>query len=324
MQVKVVALLILVAFLLSGGFFIFDGAPSTDVLPSVLSATSTKATSRSLPEEPAQSVSTRATSTATTIEWGVFLGEGAPPMREFETQVGISPNIEAIFLGWPQSFPTTVGSVCSSGKTLLIFWENFGHSLDDIIAGKYDSYLVSFAKDAAAYRCPIILSIFHEMNGNWDDWDGTVGQNNPGKIIASWRHVHDSFSAANVKWAWVINSNSVPDTPENAADSYYPGSAYVDYVGVDGFNFGSPWLSFGEIFDAPVAMLQKYKKPIYISSFASAAGAKKAVWIKEAMEHMKTYPNLAGFVWFDEKQVSADFLIDSDPTSFSAFSAIVH
>lgn len=260
------------------------------------------------------------------MQWGIFLGDGAPQsLTSFVSQVDASPNIEATFVGWDDNFPSNFSStLCGSNKTLLIFWENYGYSLDNIIAGQYDSYLKNFSQQAQSYGCPVILSLFHEMNGNWDDWDGTMGDNSPAKIIAAWQHVHNLVTASNVKWIWVVNNDSVPDTAANAINNYYPGSSYVDYVGVDGFNFGSPWETFAQTFDSSVAALQQYNKPIYLTSMGSIDGPEKAQWISDLGTHIQAYPNVVGWVWFDENQSQQNWLIDSDPASLAAFKAVVN
>jgi beta-mannanase len=88
--------------------------------------------------------------------------------------------------------------------------------------------------------------------------------------------VHKYFTdAPNVAFGWAVNSESVPDIQGNQIEDYYPGDQYVDYVGVDGFNFGTPWQTWNQVFDRPLGKLIKYNKPIYLFSMASAEGPKK-------------------------------------------------
>ena len=267
------------------------------------------------------------TPVASGLQWGVFAGSGSPSVSSLTSTLGKSPNIVATFVGWPDSFPTNFSSTCTNNQSLLIFWENYGYSVDSIIAGSNDSYIKSFAQSAAASGCPVILSPFHEMNGNWDDWDGTVGNNSPAKLIAAWKHIHDIFVAANatnVKFAWAMNSDSVPNVAGNQFSDYYPGAAYVDYVGVDGFNFGNPWQTFGQVFDSAMSQMQTYNKPIYIFSMGSVAGSLKASWITEGLgSHVKSYPNLKGWVYFNENSSGTNWLINSDAASLAAFKTVL-
>jgi len=247
--------------------------------------------------------------------WGAYLSDGN--LASFESLVGAKADMQAYFYGWGDSFPAS-STLKSQGKTLAIFWEQYGVTLDSIISGAQDAYIKDFADDAKAYGGPVILMPFHEMNGNWDPWDGTVGSNTPAKVVAAWKHVHDLFaSATNVKFAWAVNNDSVPDTAENAIANYYPGAGYVDYVGVDGFNFGDQW-TFSSVFSSALSQLKTYGKPILITSMASADGAQKASWITEALNTISSDSSIAGFIWFNENK-EANWLVNSNPDALQAF-----
>jgi beta-mannanase len=135
--------------------------------------------------------------------------------------------------------------------------------------------------------------------------------------------VHAFFTdAPNVKFGLALNATSVPDTPENALESYYPGDAYVDYVGLDGFNMNRPWQSFGEIFEPGLRTIETYGKPILIFSFGSAEGDAKAAWLKDAFLTMERYPLLKGFIYFNQNK-ERNWLLWSDEETLDTFSAYV-
>ncbi len=258
---------------------------------------------------------------STKLQWGVFAGDQNDNLAAVEKMVGKQANIQAVFAAFDDPFPDYIQGLCPN-KTLLVFWENTGFSLDNIIAGKYDASIKNFSAGAQKYGCPVILSLFHEMNGNWDEWDGPVGTNSAAKIISAWKHVHNLVTASNVKWAWAVNNVSVPDTEANEAYHYYPGDAYVDYVGVDGFNLNDPWTSFSDVFDTAISHLQQYNKPIYIFSMGAVANSKKAAWIADGLGvQVKKYKNLAGWVWFNQNGADGNWSFNSDAASLAAFIA---
>ena len=116
----------------------------------------------------------------------------------------------------------------------------------------------------------------------------------------------------------------MPDIATNTISVYYPGDAYVDYVGVDGFNFGNPNQSFSAIFDSAVKQLETYNKPIYIFSTASYEYPEKADWIANGLgTSIKEYPNIAGWIWFNQSDDKNDFLIDSDSSSLAVFKTVI-
>jgi len=252
--------------------------------------------------------------------WGVYTGDTASSLASFQQQINKQPDISASFVGWGDNFPTDVATpLKQSGQTLLIFWEPTNTTLDQIISGSTDPYISQFASDAKNYENSIILVPMPEMNGNWDSWDGTATGNTPAKYIQAYKHIHDLFSGVqNVKFGWAVNNDSVPDTPENAIANYYPGDNYVDYVGVDGFNFGDPWQSYSEIFSKALQQLKIYNKPIYIFSMACAQGPQKAAWITDAISQIQSNPDIVGWVWFNTNK-EQNWLINSDPASLQAF-----
>ena len=256
------------------------------------------------------------------ILWGAYVGPNSGDLSTFETLVNKPVKIRSTFYAFGDDFPISYSSTLGAkGKTLLIFWEpSFGY--DTINNGSQDVYMKKFATDAKTYGYPVILTPFHEMNGNWDIWDGTVGNNTPAKFITAWKHVHDIFLSAgaeNVKFAIDYNSSSVPDISGNQFSDYYPGDSYVDYVGVDGFNFGSPWQSFQTIFGSAITKLATYNKPIYILSMSSNTSSQKAAWITDALSiQMYKYP-IAGWVWFNQNASDGNWLVNSDTASLAAF-----
>lgn len=104
---------------------------------------------------------------------------------------------------------------------------------------------------------------------------------------------------------------------------YYPGSEYVDYVGVDGFNFNNPPLTFAQIFNEVTANASIFKKPIYILSTSLDAGPDKANWITEGLGTMvKNYQNVFGWIWFNQSG-QPNWIVNSDAASLSAFKSIL-
>lgn len=258
------------------------------------------------------------------LKWGAYVGDAKNSLSNFETLVGKKVNILATFSGWDNDFPsylsTTVGQ---AGKTLLVFWEpSFGY--DNIADGSHDEYIKKFADDAKTYKYPVILVPFAEMNLNEEAWGYGQNKNTADKFKAAWIRIHNLFAdAKNVKFGLAYNNVSIPDVPGNRYGDYYPGAAYVDYVGVDGFNFDDPPLTFSQIFDAPMQVLQTFHKPIYIFSMGDIAGPDKDTWIKDGLGYeVKTYPNLVGWIWFNQGG-TPNWLVNSDPDSLNAFKSVI-
>lgn len=187
-------------------------------------------------------------------------------------------------------------------------------NLDAILSGRYDPMLRQYARDAAAFDKEVWLRPFHEMNGYWYPWGGTVNGNSPEKFKWAWIRVRTIFreqGADNVKFVWSPNRESVPATSANAIKKYWPGDAHVDYMGIDGFNYGkdsvkayswSRWMTFEELYAAPYReMTALSKKPIIVAETAShTKGGDKAKWIAGMFSVIpKKFPQIKAIVWFN-------------------------
>ncbi|MCK4267446.1 MAG: hypothetical protein KAX16_01335, partial [Actinomycetia bacterium] len=110
--------------------------------------------------------------------------------------------------------------------------------------------------------------------------------------------------------------------------TYYPGDNYVDFAGIDGYNFGameswSQWELFPDVFNAAYkAIMTITDKPIIIGETASTeAGGNKADWITNAFSEMTSnYPRINAIIWFNEDKES-DWRIDSSSASLAAYKA---
>jgi cellulose synthase (UDP-forming) len=216
-------------------------------------------------------------------------------------------------------------AVASRGSVPEISWEPWdsavplGHSqprytLASIIDGAHDAYIRRWAAALRSYGRPVLLRFAQEMNGSWYPWSEAINGNRPGEFVEAWRHVHDIFTAAgatNVRWIWspvarfgVSSKTIVP---------FYPGSAYVDVIGLSGFNGGTSlnwtgWRTFGSLFDTYLAEAGQLapNKPMQISEVASAIhGGSRAQWILNMFADLRDHPQVASVLWFDvDKQTN--------------------
>jgi Glycosyl hydrolase family 26 len=203
--------------------------------------------------------------------------------------------------------------------------------LSDVISGTYDSYIRSFAEEARTWGHPFFLRFDWEMNGGWFPWAEGANGNQQGEFVAAWRHVHDIFTAVgadNVNWVWCPNVD--PDGIFQDLSPLYPGDAYVDWTGLDGYNWGTNpakpdrWLSFDELYGSTyhrIADTIAPSKPLLIGEMGSTEyGGSKASWIRDALAKVPaSYPKIAGLLWFDTYIEGMDWPIESSGAATSAF-----
>ena len=264
---------------------------------------------------------------------GAFVGSGT--FTELETLLGRRLAIRHTFVGWTDDYSSVVQSDLASGYIPLITWEAWtnqvGVPLDEIVSGVHDSMIQARAASAKNAQRKFFLRWGHEMNGNWYPWDGSHnGANAAGvaKYIAAYRHVHDLFVAAgatNVLWVFCPNADSVPGDAWNAWSNYYPGDAYVDWMGIDGYNWGtaqsgSTWQAFATIAGRIYAGVAAKGKPVMIPETASAElGGDKAAWIAALLPALKgSFPQIKAFVWFHMNK-ETDWRVNSSTTAQQRF-----
>lgn len=156
------------------------------------------------------------------------------------------------YYGWYEPFQTADAQAAwNAGTEMFAELQTCGNPCDSstsvpitsVINGTYDSYLINFATQLAAFGHPVMLTFDHEMNGGWYPWGDT--EITPAQWIEAWQHVTSLISsiAPNARWVWA------PNIEQGAASvaAYWPGNGYpdphVNLVGLDGYlgNSGATW-----------------------------------------------------------------------------------
>ena len=294
----------------------------------------------------------------TSLYWGAQIGDqitgGAAPwdmnaVTQFEQIAGKglsliefgSPFAECGSSGCvPTSFPTTpLENVRGYGAIPVFSWNSSAdtteinqpdYSLGAIASGSHDAYIREFAQKAKAWGHPFFLRFDWEMNGFWFPWNEGVNGNTPGQFVAAWRHVHDIFSqegATNVSWVWCPNVDLFGTlTP---LEELYPGDAYVDWTGLDGFNWGrrrgSPgWQNFNEVFHRTYKEIVTEvapDKPVMLPEVASSdKGGSKPAWIKDMFALIRhNYRKIRAVIWYDVEDRGTHWPIERRKQDVNAF-----
>jgi Glycosyl hydrolase family 26 len=300
------------------------------------------------------------------IYWGAWIGEqltgtDAPwdmnAVTTFEQIVGKGMSLIEFSSSWEDcsrnpcrfyKFPLqAMNDVRSHGSIPVFSWgaeatpstgpEQPDFQLADIIAGSYDPYIAQFASEARAWGHPFFLRFNWEMNGNWFPWSEKANGNAPGQYIAAWRHVHDIFTAVgatNASWVWCPYSDGGKRKGQ-PLKQVYPGTAYVDWTCLDGYNWGSnpvnpqKWRSFSEIFDLSYKALTTKiapDKPLMLGEFATTPyGGHKALWIKKMFQDLpRIYPRIRALIYFNSFDREVDWPLETSPNAARAFALGIH
>jgi hypothetical protein len=264
------------------------------------------------------------------------------PITKFEQDAHKSVSIVMWYQGWGypqgQNFePGWMNNVRNHGSIPMISWEPQDYtqgvnqpqySLANIVDGKFDAYITRWAQDSKAWGHPYFLRFAAEMNGYWFPWSENANGNKAGQYVQAWRHVHDIFTtqgATNVSWVWSPNVVFPGNIP---LQEVYPGSSYVDWIGMDGYNWGNVGThhqpqSFAQIFEKTYNDLvgMSLHKPMMIAETGSTnQQVNKAAWITDAfsVQLPKNFPLIKAFVWFNQDK-ETDWRIESSTSAMSAF-----
>lgn len=257
---------------------------------------------------------------------------------------------------WNEHLNYQASNIVSRNAVPMITWMPYDRNrpdqsiLNEISSGQWDEYINNWIEGfknwqntySSEEKPSIMLRFGHEFNGNWYTWG-----NKPETFKAAWQYLHDAFEEADINdsvdWVWCASSTDVDDY--NDITRYYPGDDYVDWLSLDGYNWGSNfswshWKTFDETFSQSyVKLVKNYpEKPIIIAEIGSAEPhdqpnpdwgqngddsdsiESKEVWVADMMKSVReNYPSIHGIVWFNiNKELSWALTLDGN-TGLNAF-----
>jgi len=229
------------------------------------------------------------------------------------------------------------------GSIALLTWEpwtseftkNAGRTQDavrtdlgEVAAGRYDSYIRAWAREAVMFGKPFFLRFAHEMNNPQYPWSVQAG-NSPADFIAAWRHVWRLFKdegANNVIWVW--------SPKREAPRELYPGGQYVDWIGTGVFNYGSlveAWYQFEYLFESVYRSVILYDKPVMIAELGcSAVGGSRPDWYADTWRKLPSqYPAIRAVVLYNNPAdntlpgLAMNWAVDDDDVVLSTIAEAV-
>jgi hypothetical protein len=182
---------------------------------------------------------------------------------------------------------------------------------DDILSGKEDARFIKMAKMAKEFGKPFLLSINHEMNGDWfffselykkqpTDWTAE-------KFKKVWRHIHHIFreqQATQVAFAWCpgVNGRKLGKYDSlNSYKAYYPGDDVVDWVGASFYNDVNHYAldNLATTYpNKPIILAEWGTEPHRGDWYVPKPYPGDAEHMRLTFEFMKRYPNMKAITYF--------------------------
>ena len=266
----------------------------------------------------------------------------------YSALVGDVPQVVNVFQAWKWDgsyvdFPSGYTKLASKYPLVMMTWEprSSGNTsgetnrvtLDTILAGKHDAYVRSMARKVKGFGKRLLIRLGHEMNGDWYPYGTQSDPVKAEKFRKMFRRVHRIFEvegAANVEWVFCPmrrwSSNSLPFS------AYYPGDAYVDWLGLDGYNWAgarnTPWRSFEEIFKPSMIEMSELcaSKFVIICEYGSDdRGGDKGAWFAGVLPTCKTaaFSHLKALLYFNNNQDGANWRVNYPYSALDDYRALV-
>jgi hypothetical protein len=222
-------------------------------------------------------------------------------------------------------------------ETLTRLPNGTSFSVTQLANGEADTYMNSFCTTAKNWSYPFVFRFLWEFNGPWQDtYYGTSNSyaySRPADYVKAWQRFHnicDSVGATNISWNWTANwwkagTSGVDPTP------WWPGSQYVDIVGVDAYGDG---YTFDQTMATSYLVLKNLAagKMMYLEtglyevgsggSHVPPAGMTKAQWITDMFTKLPNYPDFKVLQWFNDTEAGRPSTqIETSPDATAAFRA---
>lgn len=264
-------------------------------------------------------------------------------LKSLEDRIGKKVAIAHYYRGWeelekPQVI-SELNAISANGWRPMIsanpyFFDKCqanGQNLYRAIAnGNCDNFMRAVAKNLKSFGKPLFLRFAWEPNINAMEWGILRVGATSADFISAWRKFHDitkSEGATNITWVFSPNVGG-----NIAYKDLYPGDSYVDWVGLDGYNWGttqswSSWQTFSQVFASSYREITSVasQKPLMIAEVNSTdAGGDKAAWYTNTLEKElpANFPRVKAVVFYNEDRSAKEnvnWLIDITPESLAAF-----
>lgn len=230
-------------------------------------------------------------------------------------------DIVSIYLAWSEdqknTFPYKVlDSIYKNESIPMITWEPWLNNVQSktsdssnvfkqINNGVFDTFIIEFAKILGNYDRPVFLRFAHEFDNPAYPWF-SKDENASEEFKKAWAHTYNLFKqegAHNVIWIW---------NPWKAKDiaSFYPGKAYVDWIGINILDYGpnwsdSNWHDFNDLYLPFHEALKKLPDtPVIISELGTIQkGGKRTEWLNKTHHTISTkYNEIKSVILFNSDQ----------------------
>ena len=275
----------------------------------------------------------------------------------FESAMGRRLAVVSVYQQWRDPISNNIlATLAYNGSIPMISWK-CGDTDANINAGDDDEFIEAYAHQIARYGLPVLLRWFYEMNRTdvssaktpWVQCIGSTSADNGNPAayaqaaagyVAAYQRIYTIFQmegATNAAFVWNVSMGA--GSSQTQLQEFYPGNAYVDWIGADGYNrnLGTKQnlTTFGEIFNAWYVQFSTsaYNKPLLIGETGAAQGHTPANAKPPNADNQQTYiqatatvipasyPNIKLLDYFDT-DATYNYILRYGTPGFAAFTAM--
>jgi hypothetical protein len=261
---------------------------------------------------------------------GVYLGAFANEpggITTLETAIGRNLALDRTYVPWTfTGWANRIAPDRAAGRIPELAWTAAPTTTAAAIAaGTQDRVILAAARAMRDSGTQIMLV-------PWYEFDQPRGHKRfiggPKRVIAAWRHMVRLFravGATNVHFVWTPMAYDFGPYANVDATAFYPGNAYVHWIGADAYNFpGAPFRTQAELLDPALAFAHKHNKPFIVGETASlSSNAQTPAWIEAYGSWAALHPHVKAITYFDSISPKGnDFRLIAHPSVLAAFAAL--
>ncbi|MGE3795664.1 MAG: glycoside hydrolase family 26 protein [Dehalococcoidia bacterium] len=245
-----------------------------------------------------------------------------------------------------------------------------GGTLAGVARGEVDAHLIDAAGRIADWDGRVMLRPNWEMNAPWFPWgafDAKTGSarpgNEPADYRAAWKRAHaildggprdavdarlreaglppltaggDAIAEADPVWIWApAHGPAQPVAASHVTGDYYPGDAFVDWVGLDWYAHEGMTVAHvtreRPIGSDPVTRIDDFYnayavargKPIALTEWGLASAPRgegdDPTWMRDALAWMTAHPAVKAQVYFNQAAPDVEHRLESFPEAAAVF-----
>ncbi|MGZ5403934.1 MAG: glycosyl hydrolase [Nocardioides sp.] len=254
----------------------------------------------------------------------------------FELMSGRQMDVDRQFKKWDEPCVNASDRASAdAGHRLLISWtakrrNGSYETWSRIASGTVDPLIDACAAALAGLGATVEFTFQHEPETNTGLLPGGAGT--PAEYQAAYRHVVERMRTQVSNVLYVPIFMAITPRQKKMA-TWYPGNAWADAVGFDGYNWygcvnpKGPWVTPTFVFNAAHNFTVSVNKPMVIAEWGTgedpAVVGRKATWIGALSAMAKTWSNLVEInIYHSARNKHCPRYSDTSPSSLAAFNAM--